>query len=601
MCVPTITPVLRYRDVQASAKWLCQAFGFQRLADEHAAEGVADHISLRFGDDLLLLCPYEGSAFDDLLVQPGQIGGQGTQSCYLTVADVETHYANAQMNGAVTVLPPERDNDGNVFYICRDPEGHLWSFGTRPYGGGSARIVAKTPSKRSRPARTFLHVVLAGLVFAAAWLYLQPSEQAVMAPVRHFTTIFDARGDRETQTQAERRQRKEVERQAALSAKQHAEAQRELATLSQQLGLVRKELATLRRAKVKTEEVLRATRSAGDLQLQDKEQRLAALSKAYKQAQAELTKSLKSAESTALALKSSKERLAEGGAERARLAELLNQARLDIQHLKASQLGSQQALAKAMTEREQAQQDLAQAKERAKQARLALQTASQRLDEARRQTAALRQKQLTQRDAERTRLAKQLKQARLDIQHLKDSKLQSEQALTRVMKEKVRTQKDLTQAKEQAKQSRLALQVASQRLDEARRQHATLWEKQLADRDAERSRLAKLLDWARLDIQHLKDLKLRSEQALTRTMKEKVRTQQDLTQAKEQARQSRLALQAASQRLDEAHRQLAAFRDKKRAVKQHRPRRRRCGYDWHCRKSGFLGLHRTCYWRKLCN
>jgi uncharacterized glyoxalase superfamily protein PhnB len=129
-----IVPVLRYRDAGAAARWLCEAFGFQEHDRAQELSGNIRYVSLRHGDSFVLVRRVASSFFDNLMVQPGEIGGANTQSCYLTIPDVAEHCARAEAAGAKVEIKPEDDGLGGRFYTCRDLEGHLWTFGTRTYG-----------------------------------------------------------------------------------------------------------------------------------------------------------------------------------------------------------------------------------------------------------------------------------------------------------------------------------------------------------------------------------------------------------------------------------------------------------------------------------
>src|SRR5262249_47357727 len=62
------------------------------------------------------------------MLQPDEVGGRSTQVCYLVVADPAAHCAKAKAAGAELIFELRRDHDST--YTCRDPEGHIWSFGT---------------------------------------------------------------------------------------------------------------------------------------------------------------------------------------------------------------------------------------------------------------------------------------------------------------------------------------------------------------------------------------------------------------------------------------------------------------------------------------
>lgn len=60
-------------------------------------------------------------------VNPWKSAAYGT---YAVVEDIDVHYARAVAEGA-EILRPLADTDyGAREYTARDPEGHLWSFGT---------------------------------------------------------------------------------------------------------------------------------------------------------------------------------------------------------------------------------------------------------------------------------------------------------------------------------------------------------------------------------------------------------------------------------------------------------------------------------------
>lgn len=126
----TVIPALRYRDAPAAIEFLCTAFGFEKHAVYEDGEGGIAHAQLVFGNGMVML----GSARDDdwgrRMVQPDKIDGRNTQSCCLIVADPDAHYAQAKAAGA-TIVDDIADQDyGGRSYSARDPEGHLWWFGS---------------------------------------------------------------------------------------------------------------------------------------------------------------------------------------------------------------------------------------------------------------------------------------------------------------------------------------------------------------------------------------------------------------------------------------------------------------------------------------
>lgn len=121
-------PTLRYRDPAAAIGWLCDAFGFERhfVADD---DGAVVHAQLRMGEGLLFLGP------DDVADKYGMhspLALNGTNQCVCVGldGDIDAHCAAAREAGAAIVTEPYDTPYGAREYSCRDPEGHVWCFGT---------------------------------------------------------------------------------------------------------------------------------------------------------------------------------------------------------------------------------------------------------------------------------------------------------------------------------------------------------------------------------------------------------------------------------------------------------------------------------------
>lgn len=125
-----VVPTLRYRDLERAVSWLSTAFGFTQHDATYGPDGRMISAQLALGSGLVMLTAVGQSVFDDLMKQPDEIGGAETQSCYFIVADGDAHYATAVGNGATIVLELQAFETGGQGYVCRDVEGHLWSFGT---------------------------------------------------------------------------------------------------------------------------------------------------------------------------------------------------------------------------------------------------------------------------------------------------------------------------------------------------------------------------------------------------------------------------------------------------------------------------------------
>jgi uncharacterized glyoxalase superfamily protein PhnB len=134
----TVIPSLRYRDAAKAIDWLCRAFGFERHLVVPGEEGGIAHAQLGFGHGMIMLgsAGRHGGGYDELVQTPAEAGGTPTQGIYVIVEDADGHCARARAAGAEIVLPLSDKDYGGRDYTCRDPEGHVWSFGTYdPWAG----------------------------------------------------------------------------------------------------------------------------------------------------------------------------------------------------------------------------------------------------------------------------------------------------------------------------------------------------------------------------------------------------------------------------------------------------------------------------------
>jgi uncharacterized glyoxalase superfamily protein PhnB len=122
-----IFPTLRYQDAPAAIDWLVRAFGFEKQFVAPGPNGTIAHAQLKLGPDMIML----GSSRDDILrmKSPRELGGV-TQSIYIYTADLDAHYERARAAGAEIVIELRDTDYGSREYSARDPEGHLWHFGT---------------------------------------------------------------------------------------------------------------------------------------------------------------------------------------------------------------------------------------------------------------------------------------------------------------------------------------------------------------------------------------------------------------------------------------------------------------------------------------
>ena len=124
-----IIPTLRDVDAPRMIDWLCDTFGFRRHMVVEDGEGGIAHAQLTLGNGMIMLGSARDDAFGRLQPTPRALGGT-TQSPYIVVPDADLVYRSAKAAGAEIVVEIKDEDYGGRGFSCRDPEGHLWNFGT---------------------------------------------------------------------------------------------------------------------------------------------------------------------------------------------------------------------------------------------------------------------------------------------------------------------------------------------------------------------------------------------------------------------------------------------------------------------------------------
>jgi uncharacterized glyoxalase superfamily protein PhnB len=249
-----IIPTLRYSDVPRAIDWLCEAFGFAKHLVVDDEDGGVVYAELTIGGSMIMVGPAEGSAFDGLMKQPAQIGGVETQICYLYVADAEAHRSRAVAAGAEILLDIDAEGYTGRGYSCRDPEGHIWNFGTynpwatlKPSGAGAGRRTLLVSSL------LLLAPVALGLLFSAPDQGFAEKDGAAFS----WTVQKDAaigENDKEGRgelakmraaKEASERALRALEEQLALERNQHLLAGRSLQEVQEQLAKERTVVASI--------------------------------------------------------------------------------------------------------------------------------------------------------------------------------------------------------------------------------------------------------------------------------------------------------------------------------------------------------------------
>jgi len=125
-----IVPCLRYRDAARAIDWLCEAFGFERHLVVPGETGAIVHAQLTLGEGMVMLGSSDSSEFGRLMAMPDEAGRRETQCAYVIVADADAVHARARAAGAEMLIEVRDEEHGGRGFTCRDPEGHIWNFGT---------------------------------------------------------------------------------------------------------------------------------------------------------------------------------------------------------------------------------------------------------------------------------------------------------------------------------------------------------------------------------------------------------------------------------------------------------------------------------------
>ncbi|MCK2239543.1 MULTISPECIES: VOC family protein [unclassified Crossiella] len=121
---PTVWPGLAYTDAPAAIRFLTTAFGFtETLVVPGEADGEVAHAELGWpeGGGVML-----GTQRDS------EVCWSAHGSVYVVTATPDEVLARATAAGAELVRDIADTDYGSRGFTVRDPEGHLWSFGSYP-------------------------------------------------------------------------------------------------------------------------------------------------------------------------------------------------------------------------------------------------------------------------------------------------------------------------------------------------------------------------------------------------------------------------------------------------------------------------------------
>ena len=129
MVTGALFPVIRYSDCTKALAFLVDTFGFTEGTSFRDDAGNVVHAELWFGSGCLMIGPVADTPFSKVMRQPGEAGGV-TASFFVGTDDPDGHFARAEAAGFEIILPLRDESYGSREYSVRDPEGHVWTFGT---------------------------------------------------------------------------------------------------------------------------------------------------------------------------------------------------------------------------------------------------------------------------------------------------------------------------------------------------------------------------------------------------------------------------------------------------------------------------------------
>ena len=119
-------PTFRYRDAAKMIDWLAEAFGFA-INSKFTSGDAVTHAELSLDGAMIMVSDVRD---DDYGRMVGASGNPGGKSTYIALDEVDAVYARAKAAGAKILEEPVNRDYGSRDFICADPQGNVWSFGT---------------------------------------------------------------------------------------------------------------------------------------------------------------------------------------------------------------------------------------------------------------------------------------------------------------------------------------------------------------------------------------------------------------------------------------------------------------------------------------
>ena len=125
-----VMPTFRYLDAPAAIDWLCRVFGFEERLVVRGDGDTIRHAQLTLGGVMIMLGSTREDELGRLVKSPRQTDGVLTQGVYVVVPEIDAYYERVRTADAEIFQPIEDQPHGGKLFTVRDPEGHLWAFGS---------------------------------------------------------------------------------------------------------------------------------------------------------------------------------------------------------------------------------------------------------------------------------------------------------------------------------------------------------------------------------------------------------------------------------------------------------------------------------------
>jgi len=126
----TMFPSLKYVNAPEAIEWLCKVLGFEKKLVVPGPDNTIAHAQLTLGTGMVMLGSMDNNEYGKYIKPPQLLDGINTQTSYIYIKNINAHYAKAKSAGANIIIDLREEEYGGKLYLCKDPEGYLWSIGS---------------------------------------------------------------------------------------------------------------------------------------------------------------------------------------------------------------------------------------------------------------------------------------------------------------------------------------------------------------------------------------------------------------------------------------------------------------------------------------